>query len=356
MHPELITIPGVNLVIQSYGFMLVMAFIFGGILSRHNARRAGENPDHIANLMVYAMLGGVIGARVFHVIHFWDNYQDNYLDIIKIWKGGLEFLGGMIAATLAMLFYGFKNKLSIRNFMDIFAPALMLGLAFGRIGCFLNGCCYGKTCDLPWAVTFPAINDITELGPSGGATIRYSFPYYNQLTYDFYRDREPLVTLPGSYYKGYINKDGYYVEQLADLPAEYQSEFKPNPVPADELADKLVIPLRQGEYPMHKIHPTQLYSSLNGLVLCLILQWRFGLRNNRGITFSLMLILYGMARFMIEGVRADSPLEFTGLTISQNLSLLSIIGGMVMFGIFKKYPQVPVIQKETGDKNGKGKC
>ncbi|MBN2842593.1 MAG: prolipoprotein diacylglyceryl transferase, partial [Sedimentisphaerales bacterium] len=133
-------------------------------------------------------------------------------------------------------------------------------------------------------------------------------------------------------------------------------EFKANPAAADELTEELVTPLRQGEYPMHKIHPTQLYSSLNGLVLCLILQWRFKLRNNRGVVFSLMLILYGMARFMIEGVRADSPLEFTGLTISQNLSLLSIIGGMVMFGVFKKYPQAAVEQAETGAVNGKGKC
>ncbi len=356
MHPELISIPGINLVIQSYGTMLVLAFIFGGLLARHNARKAGEDPENISNLLIFAMIGGVVGARIFHVIHFWDNYQDNFLGIFKIWEGGLEFLGGFVTASVSMVLYAKYKKMPIRVYMDILAPALMLGLCFGRIGCFLNGCCYGKTCEQPWAVTFPAVNDITELGPAGGPTVRYSFPYSNQLHHDFDRNRGPEIELPADFYMGYVDEKGILIDDLKRVPEKDRGKYFKVPNPAPSLSPEQIAILKNNTYPMKKIHPTQLYSSANGLLLCLILQWNFSRRRNQGQTFCFMLILYGMTRFIIEGLRADSPLEFTGLTISQNLSILSIISGIALLIIFNNFPNIYHKPLQDGDENGKSKC
>ena len=353
MHPELITIPGINLVIQSYGFMMVLGFIFGGLLARKNARAEGQDPENISNLLVIAMIGGVFGARLFHVIHFWNNYQDDLLGIFKIWEGGLEFLGGVIAAYISMLTYAIRKKMPLRMYMDFLGPALMLGLAFGRVGCLLNGCCYGKTCDHPWGITFPSINNITELGPQGGPTIRYSFPYSNQLHHDFDRNSGPEVELPNEYYSGYGNGDGYYVNDLNEVAPEYKDGFYKIPIPAPELPEKLVDELRDNHYPMKKVHPTQIYSSINASIICLILQFVYSRRKIAGHTFSLMLVLYGITRFIIEGLRADSPLEFTGFTISQNLSILAVVGGIVLAVIFWKFPLYYNTQPKNGEDNGK---
>ncbi len=353
MHPELITIPGINLVIQSYGTMLVLAFIFGGLLARHNARKIGEDPENISNLLIFAMVGGVVGARIFHVIHFWDTYQDNLLKIFKIWEGGLEFLGGFITASISMIIYARVKKLSIRTYMDILAPALMMGLCFGRVGCFLNGCCYGKMCDKPWGVTFPAINNITEIGPDGGPTIRYSFPYSNQLHHDFDRNTGPEIELPDNYYMGYVDAENNFIDLHEKSEIPDMSRFYKIPIPAPQLTEHQLQHLRDNSFPMKKIHPTQIYSSINGLALCIILQWSFNRRKLKGQSFCFLLILYGITRFIIEGLRADSPLEFTGLTISQNLSILSIVGGLCLLLTFHKLPAKYDIQQETGDNNGK---
>ncbi len=355
MRPEVFTIPGINLTVQSYGLMLVLAFIFGGMLASRNAKRVGENPDNIANLIIYAMLGGVIGARIFHVVHFWSDYQDNFFDVIKIWRGGLEFVGGFITASITMLIYARIKKMPIRVYMDILAPALMLGLAFGRIGCFMNGCCYGKVCDHSWGITFPAVNDITEMGVNGGKTIRYSLPYSHQLHRDFDRDSGPEIELPLEYYGGYLNDQGEFVVSKEVIPKEKREDYYKYPRPITELPENLVADLRSDKYPMKKIHPTQIYSSLNALLICGVLLFSFSRRKNKGITFTYLLILYGISRFIIEGLRADSPLEFDKLTISQNLSIFSIVLGVVLMLIFINKPKLYEKQEiKTGDENGQG--
>ena len=352
MRPEVFTIPGINLTIQSYGTMLVLAFIFGGLLASRNARKVGENPDNISNLIIFAMLGGVIGARVFHVIHFWEDYQDDLIGVIKIWKGGLEFVGGFITASLTMLIYSWKKGMPIRKYMDILAPALMIGLAFGRVGCFMNGCCYGKVCDHPWGVEFPAVNDITDIGPGGGKTIRYSLPYYHQLLRDFDRQVGPEIELPLNYYGGYVNEAGEYVYSEEAIPAQQQKEYYLYPKPITDLSEQQVAELRADKHPMKKIHPTQIYSSLNALLICGVLMYSFSRRRNQGMTFTYLLVLYGITRFIIEGLRADSPLEFDKLTISQNLSIFSVVLGVVLMLIFIKKPQPYLAPEADGDENG----
>jgi len=341
MRPELFSLPFVHIGIKSYGLMLVLGFIAGLLLARRSCRKLGESPEDITNFGLYALLAGVGGARLCHVIHNWSAYRDNLREIFAIWSGGLEFLGGFIAALAVMLIYFRRKKLPILKFLDILAPALMLGLAFGRMGCFLNGCCFGGTCDLPWAIRFPAVNHITHRG-SGcekQTLSQYSFPFDYQLMPDFDRKRGPLLELPADYYDGYVDQDGYWVSNFDHINPDLRDKFYRLVKPAGQLSEQQLKDLEAGIYKMHPIHPTQLYSLLNALLLCVILTLLFRWRKRHGQIFAYMLIGYGITRFGLECIRTE-PTALFGLTISQILGLLAVPAGVIMLIFLSRRPPI----------------
>ncbi|OQA02332.1 MAG: Prolipoprotein diacylglyceryl transferase [Planctomycetes bacterium ADurb.Bin412] len=341
MRPELFSIPFIHLSIKSYGFMMVLGFLAALLLARWRCKKQGENPAPIADFGLIALLAGVIGARLFHVFHNWSYYRDYPREIFAIWSGGLEFLGGVILAAAAMVIYFRRKKLPLRTYLDILAPSLMLGLAFGRMGCFLNGCCFGAPTTVPWAITFPAVNTMTHSG-SGCAKetqYQYSYPYEYQLTPDRCRHPEngPLLELPPDYYEGYIDSEGYLVDSDQAVPPGKNWYRAPKRIL--DLSRRQIGELRQGKHPMHPIHPAQLYAIANALLLCLILNGIYRFRKFDGWVFAWMLILYGFTRLGLEFLRTDSPLEFDGLTISQNLGILLVLIGLGMhwFGRTKRW-------------------
>ncbi len=319
MHPELFEMPFIHLTVKSYGLMMVIAFLAAITLIRYLSRNITPNPQYITNAALYSLIAGVIGARAFYVIHHFDQFQGRLLSVFAIWKGGLELLGGILLAITVIIFYSWYHKLPVRRYLDILAIGLMLALVFGRIGCFLNGCCFGKPTNLPWAVRFPYRSDV----------------YYSQVYPNLERNRpQPQLKLPEDFF-GYYSEDGKYFHGLKpyeDLTPEQQKYLVDN--------DK---------YRSLSVHPTQLYSSFNGAVLALILYlfWRRyqkkGNSNNQkklfskpGCTFGLMFILYGVTRFFIEFIRDDNPFEYGGLTISQNIGIAMIAFGMLLMIIFGK--------------------
>jgi len=144
--------------LHSYGFMLAMAFIVGLWFARREALRLGEDPDEVSNLSFWIILTSVVGARLFHVIVFWHELSPPRLwSAVKIWEGGLVYYGGFVAAVTASVIYCRKQKFDFWQMADIITPSIALGLMFGRTGCTLVGCCYGKPCptDFFAAITFP---------------------------------------------------------------------------------------------------------------------------------------------------------------------------------------------------------
>jgi len=152
MHPVLIQFGSVT--VYSYGFLIAVGFFLGILLATREARRLGENPEKILDLGFYILVAAIVGSRLFYVLTTWESYAENPLEIIKIWKGGLVFYGGFLGAATAAVVYMRLNRLPLRKTADILAPALVLGQAMGRLGCFLAGCCYGRQSDVAWAVTF----------------------------------------------------------------------------------------------------------------------------------------------------------------------------------------------------------
>jgi phosphatidylglycerol:prolipoprotein diacylglycerol transferase len=142
MHPEICKIG--PLTIYSYGLMLVIAFMVSTFLAARQARRNGIHPDIIFNLCFLVFITGIAGARIFYVISNLSYYAHSPLEIIMLQKGGLAWFGGLIAGALSGILYLKFKRLPIFKIADLLVPFVALGQAFGRLGCFLNGCCFGK--------------------------------------------------------------------------------------------------------------------------------------------------------------------------------------------------------------------
>jgi phosphatidylglycerol:prolipoprotein diacylglycerol transferase len=141
--------------VRSYGLMMALAFIVGILVARRRARAAGLDPDVIIDFAFFVILASIAGARAVHVIVQWDYYRADPLSIFRIWEGGLAQYGGIAAGVVTGMIFFVRRHIDPWMGSDVVAPSVALGVAIGRIGCFLNGCCYGKACSLPWAVTFP---------------------------------------------------------------------------------------------------------------------------------------------------------------------------------------------------------
>jgi len=138
--------------------MMALAFLAGLWTATRRARLANVSGEIIADVTMWLMLGSIVGARIVYVTTYWkQEFADQpFREVFMIQHGGLVYYGGLIGATIAGIGYLAWKKLPVWKIADILAPSIALGSVFGRIGCLLNGCCFGRACDLPWAIHFPA--------------------------------------------------------------------------------------------------------------------------------------------------------------------------------------------------------
>lgn len=163
MHPILLNIYGLKL--YSYGFLIAIGFLLSLWFMTYEAKRLKENSDRFIDISFYLLITGIIGSRIVHVLV--DDpayYSQNPTDIIKIWQGGLTFYGGLIPAIPLGIYLIKKYNLPLWKSADIFGASLPIGMAFGRMGCFSAGCCYGKETDLPFGITFTNPESLAKLG------------------------------------------------------------------------------------------------------------------------------------------------------------------------------------------------
>lgn len=143
--------------IYSYGVMLALAFIVGIFLAMQEAKKNGEDPERILDLSLYVILGALIGGRLGYILLYLDYYLKNPVRILYFRQGGLSFFGGFLIAYILCWWYVKISKISFWKYADIVAPSIAIGLVIGRIGCFLNGCCYGLVSE-KYGLKFPALN------------------------------------------------------------------------------------------------------------------------------------------------------------------------------------------------------
>ncbi len=251
MYPILVKIGPVE--IRYYGLMYVIGIIVGIILMRGEVERKKVNmtKDDVISYAFWIIIGGILGARIYYVIFMWKAfYVDNPVEIFAIWHGGLAIHGGIIGGVLFVFVYSKVKKVPYFDLLDMTAPLLALGQAFGRFGNFMNGDAHGIPTNLPWGIVFP----------------------------------------PGS--------------------------------------------IAGDEFPGQPLHPVMLYELALNLVSFFIL-WRLRkLDHKRGFIFSLYLLNYGIIRFFVSFLRADS-LMLGKLRGAQILSLLFIAGSLLFIFVCK---------------------
>ncbi|MGA3163675.1 MAG: prolipoprotein diacylglyceryl transferase [Verrucomicrobiota bacterium] len=155
------------LTVHWYGVMIALAFLAGLWTATRRARRENISSERIADIVIWLMVGGILGARIVYVATYWkDEFAGQpFSEIFMIQHGGLVYYGGLIGATIAGIICNHWKKLPFWKTADVLAPSIALGNIFGRIGCLLNGCCYGRACNLPWAIRFPSGH------PTGGLPV-----------------------------------------------------------------------------------------------------------------------------------------------------------------------------------------
>ena len=148
--------------VRGYGVMLLVAAAAGTWLSVRRGRAVGFDADTILGLGLWIFLAGLVGARLFFVIEYHDEFfrpgeplATSLARVAFVPNGGLVVFGALPTAALAAWWYARTHGLPLLRLADVIAPGLLVGLAIGRVGCFLNGCCYGGPTDLPWGVSFP---------------------------------------------------------------------------------------------------------------------------------------------------------------------------------------------------------
>lgn len=169
MHPRLLSLPEFELLgrtigpftLHSYGFLLAVAFLLGLWVAARQARRAGLDANRVTDMAVWVLIAGLVGAKAVLFALDWRAYATRPLDLL--WSGGV-FYGGLIGGALVAWWYARRHDLPGWQTADVLAPGVVLGQAIGRLGCFAAGCCWGKVCTLPWAVTFTDVYAARQVG------------------------------------------------------------------------------------------------------------------------------------------------------------------------------------------------
>jgi phosphatidylglycerol:prolipoprotein diacylglycerol transferase len=162
-------------VVHWYGLLIVIGAVLGGYVATHEARRRGENPEHIWDGLLWCIILGLVGARLYHVFSSpadgsggFSHYVENPIAILAVWDGGLGIYGAVAGGVVAVLIYARRNRLDAWRWLDIGAPGLALAQAIGRWGNFVNQELYGPPTTLPWGLyigaehRIPRYSDLTR--------------------------------------------------------------------------------------------------------------------------------------------------------------------------------------------------
>jgi phosphatidylglycerol:prolipoprotein diacylglycerol transferase len=349
----------VGVAVRGYGLFLLLGVVSGVALALWRARRAGIAAEEIFSLTLWLFVGGIGGARLFYLIEYRDSFLTGDLwgtlrKMADFTRGGLVVYGSIIGGTIAMLAYTWRSWKQqtqrvkagtapvdqglMTRFLrmgDVVIPCLFLGIFFGRIGCLMNGCCYGGRCEEgPWALHFPAGSPVYNEQVRSGEILGMQL--------------DTPETEPGD--DAATSVQGRVVDIAENSPADrrgiregswvsqiYQQVPEPNELdattPEDDssrlnvvaVVDATPMVWTADELPDRAlpVAPAQIISSGSGLVICLVLlALSAAFRLPDGVLMATGFAIYSLARFGEEAVRSDEPGQFgTQLSISQWISL-----------------------------------
>lgn len=155
-----------SLTISWYGILVATGFLAGLWNASRRAVTVGIPAEQILDLGPWLVIGGIVGARLLYVVSYWSDYFSHqpFWEIFMVHHGGLVYYGGLFGAVIGGYYYLHRKRMPFLKTADILAPSLALGHAIGRVGCLMNGCCYGRPTPLPWAIHFPAGHETCGVG------------------------------------------------------------------------------------------------------------------------------------------------------------------------------------------------
>ncbi len=341
-----------GLPIRGYGVMVLIGVVSGVALAVQRAKRRGVEPELIFSLALWLFVGGMLGARAFYVMEYWDrqfyhtdpaghfDFIGTLKAVLNIAQGGLVIYGALIGGAVSSVIFLRMNRLPLLKIADIAAPSMALGLGIGRIGCFLNGCCFGGVCDLPWAVAFP------ENSPPYKRQIETGQLYLHGLAFNGKSEDKRVVI--ASVEKGSLaEKAGMQAgDQIIEISERGKGEFRTQRLfsivesregesSAASLQDdtlggavrallsirgagtKIIVETAERNQPVEwtlaeaidlptrslPVHPTQLYSAIDAILLVLLLLAYDPFRRHDGEVFALMVTVHPIAQIL---ARSDS--------------------------------------------------
>lgn len=334
--------------------MLCIAVYGCAWLAARRMQAKGGDPQSIWDLAFWLFVFGILGARLFFIIQYRSQFK-TWTDYLAVWEGGLVVYGSAIGGMFAFLLFTWMRRIHRLWLADLIAPYMVLGVAIGRIGCLLNGCCYGDYCEAPWAVTFPGGSGPTQRFVSLGYQSRLGFlvdPMTRRVTSvepgSIAEERglrrgdtvtsingQPIRTQAelrvGLLTAGVEEKDWPRVEEDLSISQSGKSPYAMTVTRSEPGAADREIALTLQPSRSLPIHPTQVYSAVSNFLLFLVLIAYYPYRRHNGEVIALMAIGYSIYRFLIEFLRFDEAPLWDGLTISQNVSLLLFAGGVIVW-------------------------
>ena len=363
-----------GLPIRGYGVMVLAAVLSGAALAGYRAKRVGVSPDVIYSAIFWMVVPGILGARLFYIIEYWQrdywpvyelhhDFRSLLWSLVNISEGGLVVYGGFLGGMAGLLLFVRKYRVPLLPLMDLLAPSMMLGLALGRVGCLLNGCCFGGVCHHGPAICFPASSPFDETQIAASADdIPDRIPAYDSQVElgQFYgfavssnENAEPRIISvdQGSLAEKKGMKAGERIEKLGGESVRTAGQahdllrelfYRKQPVTIETAAGETIAlpaldPLPSRSLP---VYPTQLYSTIDALISGLLLLAYDPFRRRDGELFAIMATIYPVTRFLIEILRNDEALlRGIGLTISQSVSLLILLGTACLWYYLWKQPK-----------------
>jgi prolipoprotein diacylglyceryltransferase len=328
--------------IYGYGAMLFVAFVFCVLLAARLGKREGIDPKHIQDLAIWIFIFGIIGARLTYMIQ----YGEPLSKFIMIWDGGLVFYGSAIGGAVGYFFAYFlvlrKYHISSWKMADVIAPCAALGLALGRVGCLLNGCCYGNVA----CAECPAIHFPLSAPPRFEMTLR---GYQTAAGFTIVGERRVGAVEPSSAAERAGLHPGDEIQKIngkdvlpgEGIPANLSERGK------NDL--QLTVKHRDGgediiDFRPYTIglHPTQIYESVSMLLLTFLLLSFYPFKRHDGILMVIFMIGYAVHRFLNEMLRTDTAPVAFDMTLSQNISILVLIAGILMgIIVLRRSPPTP---------------
>ena len=362
--PVITTYTPEGIPIYGFGLMLFLAFLLCTWLASKRAPKEGIHPDTIQDMAFWIVVSGLLGARTMSLLTRdpLPSVTEFFVELPRIWDGGIvlygSVLGGLVGFFTAYFLFYRRKGLNVMRFLDTIAPAVALGLVLGRMGCFLNGCCYGMvacaSCTSVTPVGFPLCAPAREVLVSNGSQTVAGFTCLPiapaagaGVEIDLLDPQSAAARAGLQAGDRIVAVNGNPVRTLDELSIALalgpnasnwprgQQMLELTVIPRGEKEEKTVqfIPYSLGLY------PTQLYEVMSMFLLMLVLMAYYPLRNNPGQVMAVLMVGYGMHRFLNELLRDDPRPK----GIESYGSVILIAGGILLWSWLQALPKAPPI-------------